>query len=131
LLALDRMEAAIRIFEDGTARNPRPESRDYFRTALASARLRQREYEPAAALLAEIRAPALRIPVQLFQIHALGALGQREEALSAYDSLVEERAPIPAELMNELHRRFLTSQQAEHSEEWLDNQEIRYLLRAI
>ncbi len=87
LLRMGKLDDAIRIFEHGIQSNPRPASRDYFRTAMAVAKLRQRDYSSVCDLLDTVKTPALRNQTNVLRIHAFGGQGQFDQAEVAYHAL--------------------------------------------
>ena len=68
------LNEAVRIFERGAKDNPIPSSREYFRGALAVARLRRREFDKASELLNEVTLPVLQPVVNLLRVHAFGEM---------------------------------------------------------
>jgi tetratricopeptide (TPR) repeat protein len=124
------IEAAIRIFEDGLRNNPWPTSRDYFRTALAVARLRQRDYAGARDLLVSEKTQAPTILENVLEVHVFGALGNCERAVEAYKRLPVKPGPVLVEIQEEVHRRYVAYEAPAHDEDWLVDKEIDYFLVA-
>ena len=54
------VEDAVAIFEHGMTSDPRPDSRDYFRTALSIGRLQQEDAPGAAELLDQVETPEVQ-----------------------------------------------------------------------
>jgi tetratricopeptide (TPR) repeat protein len=133
LLRTGKLDSAIQIFEDGAARNPRPKDRDYFRTALALARLRQKHPAEAVEVLEETSAPEMASPADLLRLHSFGLLSRLDRAADAYDRLGEaaERRSDVREVREELHRRYLAHLPPQHSDDWLIEQETAILLAAM
>jgi tetratricopeptide (TPR) repeat protein len=130
LLCKDEVDRAIEIFEEGMNRNPRPGQRDYFRTALAVARLKKREYELASKVLEQVTAPILQTASAILKLHAFGRQGDCERAAEIYKTLPSKPGPILFELQSELHRQYVAYDTPRYNEEWLIKKEIQYLLLA-
>jgi len=124
------LDRATEIFEYGAAHNPRPTSREYFRTALALACLRKREYERAARVLDEVTSPVLQSPANVLRLHAYGAQGDCKRTIEVYSQLPENPEPIVADLQQELHRRYVLFATPEHDEDWVFDKETHYILLA-
>jgi tetratricopeptide (TPR) repeat protein len=124
------IDEAIRIFEYGVAHNPRLVSREYFRTALAVAHLRRREYRRAARVLDEVTSPMLQSAANILRLHAFGATGDCERTVEIYKQLPQNPQPILAELQEELHRRYVLFASPQHDEEWVLDKETDYILLA-
>jgi tetratricopeptide (TPR) repeat protein len=124
------LDRAIAIFEHGAAHNPRPASREYFRTALAAACLRKREYERAASVLDEVTSPALQSRANVLRLHAFGARGDCQRTIEIYSQLPENPEPVVAELQHELHRRYVLFSTPEHDDDWVFDKETDYILLA-
>lgn len=131
LMLTRHFDAAIQIFEDGVVHDPRPASQDYFRTTLAVAHIRQKEYAKASKVLSEVHSPGLVVPANALRFHTLGALGHRDEATALYSSLRDVTTPIMVDLREELHRRYITNEEPMHSDDWIFNTEIRCLMLAV
>jgi hypothetical protein len=130
LLRQGEVEQAVRIFEDGLAHNPRPSSRDYFRTALAVARLSQREYGQAVEVLREIETATRLTPANVLRVHAFGHLGECERATEAF-AAIASRVPSGFEdLWDELGQRYAAYHPPRRDDQWLIAEETRYLLVA-
>jgi tetratricopeptide (TPR) repeat protein len=130
LLRTGSPELAVQIFERGAQSNPRPAARDYFRTALAVARIKQGNPSLATPILVEVESAALKVPANRILVHAFGAQGQTENAAHAYRGLTQPRFGPILELSEELRRRYVDLQEPRHSEEWLTFREIDCLLLA-
>jgi tetratricopeptide (TPR) repeat protein len=124
------VDRAITIFEHGVAHDPRPTSREYYRTALAAACLCKREYERAARVLDEVTSPALQYPANVLRLHAFGEQGDCERTTEIYSQLPQNPEPIVAELQQELHRRYVLFTTPEHDEDWIFDKETHYILLA-
>jgi len=127
LLRCGRVDDAVRVFEEGVLKNPWLEDRDYFRTGLALARLRQREFSAAARVLDDVRAHTLEVPVKLLRIHARGGEGDCEKAEQAYRGLPSQCPADVRELRDELHRRYVLWEAPQHDDSWLFEREADYL----
>ncbi|NVL91378.1 MAG: tetratricopeptide repeat protein, partial [Desulfobacterales bacterium] len=130
LLRKGELDLATQIFEEGVRDNPRPADRDYFRTALAVAHLHEREYKPASNVLDEITNPMLQIPANILRIHAFGRRGNCERTAEIYKALPSKPGPVLAELQSELHCQYVACETPHHSEDWLIDKEIHYILLA-
>ncbi len=130
LLRLGKIEDAIDIFNKGAYSDPRPASRSYFKTALAVARLQQKDAEGAAELLTEVDSPNLQIPANVIRVHAFGAVDKVDRAASAFRKLPKVLPFVGQELKRELHRRFVARSGQRHDDDWLYEQEWRLLAAA-
>ena len=130
LLHQGDLKSAINIFEEGVRNNPRPADREYFQTALATAHLRKKDYKGASNLLENISTPTLQTPVNILRIHTLGQQGYCDRTVEIFKSLPSNPSPLLAELQNELYTQFVAYQTPKHNEEWLIEEEIKYLLLA-
>ena len=128
LLKQGDLDTAIEIFERGTRENPWITDRKYFRTALAVARLRQKEYQEAVQVIGDEPTPVC----QVLRIHAFGGLGDIEKAKNAFDRVKDSRLPKVVSLRDELAARYVlqveTSEQ--RSDDWVFQQECDLLLAA-
>jgi len=131
LLRQNDLEGAVKIFEEGVRNNPRPADKEYFRTALAIARIRERDYKAASKLLENIGTPMLQTPVNILRIHTFGRQDDRDRVrtVEIFKNLPKP-GPVLAELQNELYTQFVAFQTPHHNEEWLIEEEIKYLLLA-
>jgi tetratricopeptide (TPR) repeat protein len=130
LLGMGSIGEAIGVFEKGVRENPRVDSADYFRTALAMAQMRQKEYQAACATLAEISSLDARGPADVLRVHALGEL--RSDAVgAAYARIAGELPPDMAELRDEIGRLFVTGEQPRHDMEWVYQQECMMLMAVM
>ncbi len=137
LLRKGDLAEAIKIFEKGEKEDPIPSSREYFRGALAIARLRQGEFKQAGELLDKVTAPLLQPAVNLFRVHAFGEMKMYSQAEAAF--LKYKNAPISKtiagyqrnntlELVSEMDSRYVTSRIRNKSDDWLINKEEDLLL---
>ncbi len=130
LLKADRIGDAIQCFESGLGACPIPRSKDYFRSALGSAYLRQNRPKAASQVLSEVQSDALKPAAFMLLTHAEGAQGNTLSAKACLDSL-RSVPPAWAELFEELHRRFVLNDNALHSDQWLLDQEFDMLFNSI
>jgi tetratricopeptide (TPR) repeat protein len=129
LLRQGDVDKAIQIFNHGVSSCPLALSRDYFRTALAVARVRKREYAAAGEILAQVKTTQI-LSTNLIGIHAFGALGRTQAATEASRRLIDP-VPMPiAELVEELRRRYVRGEPPKHSDDWVFEQEADALLIA-
>ena len=125
------LDVAITTFQRGIRENPWVADRTYFRSALAVARLRRKEFRQAAEVIAEESAP-LCPACDVLRMHAFGALGEISEAQQASDRLTVVRLPTVIVLREELSERYLSQgyARARHSDDWVFDQECRLVLAA-
>jgi tetratricopeptide (TPR) repeat protein len=131
LLRRGDTKGAIEIFEKGMRENPRPAHRDYFRTALGVARLRQKEYKLARDVLGEVTTAWLQTASNMFLVHACGRLGERVRAHQIYETLPREPGPLLKELQDELHWQCVAWRVPRRDEEWIVKKETEYLLLTV
>jgi tetratricopeptide (TPR) repeat protein len=124
LLRKGNVDEAIAIFQDGQDNNPFLLHRDYFRTALAVARLHKRQYAAAAEVLAQIKLPRFQSQADLLRVHAFGIQNRFEEASAAFNRLPRPSSNLVRELVEELHRRFVDQTPPQHDDDWLLQHEI-------
>ena len=123
------LEEAVAIFQRGLT-CPFAKSRTYFRTALAIAKLRVKEYEVAARLASEDGfAWAMSAVIRL---HAYGELHEGEKAAAAYEETLKSHKPTAARLREELGARYVL-RPPDHvwqSDDWVFEQECFLALAA-
>jgi len=123
------LEEAVAIFQKGLD-CPFPRQRAYFRTALAIAKLRAKEYEAAARLASEDRLAGTLSAV--IRLHAYGELHDEEKAAAAYADTLKSRNPTAARLREELGARYVL-RPPDHvwqSDDWVFEQECFLALAA-
>ena len=136
LMLSGRIDEAVAVFQDGITRNPRPGENAYFRSALAVAKLRRKDFRGALMALKEVSGSEIELPANVLRFHAYGALGKRSGAEIVYRKIRIQRRSIPsqqssvAETCNELYNRYLRQRSPTKSDEWLIQQESRLLLAA-
>jgi tetratricopeptide (TPR) repeat protein len=130
LLRTGKMSEAIRIFNHGLQNNPWHSSREYFRSALALAWLRGRNFKKAGQMLEEVRSPQLQPSANVLRIHVFGAEGDLQRATTAYDSLATKPEIRSNELTQELRHQFILKEAPRHDEEWIFDREVKILLLA-
>ncbi len=130
LLRTGKVSEAIRIFNEGVQNDPLPSSRVYFRTALAVAWLRGREFEKASQALEEIDSPLLQPVANVLRLHAFGARGDLQRATAAYNNLSTKPQFLSNELTQELHHQFILREAPRHDEEWIFDREVKIILLA-
>ena len=130
LLRTGEVGGAIEIFEEGVRSDPRPASRDYFRTALALGRMRQAQHEVATQVLAEIDTPTVRVRAAYLKLHAAGELHDFDGAREALRKLPGKAPPVVQELRDELQPRYIDRQEPGHSDEWCFQRHVTALLLA-
>ena len=130
LLRLGQIEDAIKLFEEGIKYNPRPAHKDYFRTALALARIKKLDYSDARNLIADIDARSLEVSANVIRLHVYGRLGDIELADAAYKAIPANSPIVCQELLGELQSRYLRKEAPKYSDEWIIESEIECLLMA-
>jgi tetratricopeptide (TPR) repeat protein len=128
MLRTGRVDEAIEIFRRGVANDPVPLSKEYFRTALAVALMRQGEFGDAVKILDTVEVQDLQPQVKLLRVHCFGENNQTPEASEAFDSISTKPWSIPDELIEELHRRYILKQPPKRSDDWVFDQESTSLL---
>jgi tetratricopeptide (TPR) repeat protein len=122
-LRTGKIEEAFRVFQRGVSENPWPASREYFRTALAVACLRRRDFREAGRILDEVTAPLLQPQANVLRLHSFGASGDTARALTAYQNLANKPWYISDELVEDLHRQHILKEQPRHDDTWISDQE--------
>jgi tetratricopeptide (TPR) repeat protein len=130
LMGMGDLDGAIAIFEEGVRNNPRPADKDYFRTALAIARLGKHEDKLASGVLEEVSTPRLQTVSAILKMHAFGRQKDRARTAEIYETLPTKPGPVLAELVSELHWQYVAFKRPRHNEEWLIEKEIQYFLLA-
>jgi tetratricopeptide (TPR) repeat protein len=128
LLRQGNLDGAISIFEEGARSNPRPAHQEYFRSALAVARIKQKDFASAKDCLKEIQSPTLRDPVNILLVHAFGELGETTNARNTFQELTCAERPRFAEVCDELRRRYIDQKGPGHLDDWLIDREIEILI---
>jgi len=124
LLRTGKVDEAVRIFERGTREDPIPSSKEYFRSALALAYLRQRDFAKTLRVLDDVTAPLLQPQANVLRFHAYGASNDAERAAASYEKLRDKPWPIPDDLVDELHRKNILKLEPRHDDEWVLDKEI-------
>jgi tetratricopeptide (TPR) repeat protein len=128
-LRAGRTDEAAAVFGHGAKKCPYAEHRDYFRSALAVTRLRQRNPRGTGAIVDRIAATDLRPAAELLKVHCFGLLGDQERAAQAYrNARAAPQLPESAEIADELRRRYVDHRSASHSDEWLFDREVGLLV---
>ena len=122
-LRMGKIEEAVKVFRRGVNENPWAASREYFRTALAVACLRRRDFIGAASILDEVTAPLLQPQANVLRLHAFGASGDTARAVTAYQNLSNKPWYISDELVEELHRQHIIKEQPRYNDDWIFDQE--------
>jgi tetratricopeptide (TPR) repeat protein len=130
LLRTGKMSDAIGIFNQGVQNNPWPLSKQYFRSALAIAWLRGREFRKASKMLEEVTASLLQPPANVLRMHAFGAMGERQRVAAAYESLSTTPHLSSHELTQELRHQYLLGEEPRHDDEWVFDREIKIFVLA-
>jgi tetratricopeptide (TPR) repeat protein len=113
-----KLERAARMLEWGVSEIPWAAEGQYFKTALASLRLRQGRFEDTVTLAEAITNPSVKPVAQVLAMHAQGRLGNAEEVERTYRAIPDSSAPIVISLRNHLASQFLS-----HSS-WKPEQEV-------
>jgi tetratricopeptide (TPR) repeat protein len=128
LLRTRRIDVAVQIFEHGVREDPIPLSKEYFRSALAVACLRLRDFARAESALEGISTPLLQPQANVLRFHTFGALGKHAAATAAYEKLSDKPWFIPDELVTELHRKYILKEEPRHDDDWIIEQELDMFL---
>jgi hypothetical protein len=138
MLKKGNLTEAVSIFEKGAKEDPFPSSREYFRGALAIARLRQGEPKIASDLLTEKAVtPILEPAISIIRAHAFGESGLFEEAESAFSayedatltkSIAGYKKTAVLELAFEVKNRYVTGRVHTKPDEWLFEREEDMLM---
>ncbi|MFN2452945.1 MAG: hypothetical protein ABR577_01860 [Pyrinomonadaceae bacterium] len=128
LLRMGKADEAVQIFEHGVKNDPLPFSKEYSRTALTVALLRQRDFVKAGQMLDEVTAPLLQPQANILRLHAFGAQGNIERVTTAYQSLTSSPPLFASELIEELSHQYISDEAPRHDDEWVFNQEVDVLL---
>jgi tetratricopeptide (TPR) repeat protein len=131
-LAQGRVQETVSHLETGLKTLPWLTLRHSFHTSLATAKVRQRAFESAAALVTGIPKGSLWAAAKLIEVHAYGMLDQGDRVNAAYQQL---KAGCPPQLRNfreALARRFVTKVDSFRwqDENWLYKQECFSLFLA-
>lgn len=118
---------AVRIFDEGVARNPYHKQRVFFKTSLAAAKIRLGQFSQAIDL-----ADAPDDPVaQVLRMHSLAALNRSNEALAVYSAANDNVPPPVIRLRDAIAARFgLSISDNRPGEQWILDQEAEVLLQA-
>jgi tetratricopeptide (TPR) repeat protein len=130
LLRMGQVDEALNVFEQGMIGNPWHSEREIFRTALGIAWMRKQNFPKASKVLEEVSTPALQAQADILRIHAYGEEGKIELAKAAYDRVAANPQFQSDELMNELHRKYILGESAQHDDEWVFDREVNMLLAA-
>jgi tetratricopeptide (TPR) repeat protein len=128
-----QLQSALEIFEWGVQiqENPWSWQREYFKTALASARVQQRRYEEAVALVRDIGQVALKPVSHLVEMHAYGELGRQQEAAAAYEAIKDTASPVVLDLREILAERYVARKsRLSRTDTWVFSRECDALLLA-
>ncbi|HVR99177.1 MAG TPA: tetratricopeptide repeat protein, partial [Thermoanaerobaculia bacterium] len=133
LLRMGKTEEAATVFRKGVNLSPHVDQQDYFRTGLALARLKQRDYTKAVEALDYIETTGadLEASANLLRLHALGSLGKRSRAVEAYQQVQAAGRPELRDVGEELRRRYIDGQEGRNSEEWILEKETAVLLALL
>jgi tetratricopeptide (TPR) repeat protein len=128
MLGKGYVDEAVRILQRGVAENPLPLGKEYSRTALAVAQMRQGHFGAAGEILNQVEAQELRPQVSVLRTHCFGKEDQTAMASAALDSLSTKPWSISDELIEELHRRYILKLAPVRNDEWVFDQEIGSIL---
>ncbi|HKQ08541.1 MAG TPA: tetratricopeptide repeat protein [Blastocatellia bacterium] len=129
-LKMGRVDEALNIFEQGVIGNPWPSDREFFRTALGMAWMRQQNYLQAASVFNEVKSPALQPQVDILRVHSYGENQQYDIAQEIYERVAANPLPETSALTEELNRRYVQCTGAQQDDEWVFEQEDNLLLAA-
>lgn len=122
---------AVILFEGGVRNCVFDKQRAYFRSALAVARLRQREYAAAAELLSHIELSYFSDVARLLQVHAFGELKQFDRAAEVARSVSATLPALLEKIRNEVNGRYVARTGAQNTDEELIRTEIQGCLIAV
>ena len=137
MLKKGNLTEAVRIFEKGEKEDPIPSSKEYFRGALAVARLRQGEFRQAGELLDKVTSPILQPAINIFRAHTFGEMKmypQAKAAFQAYENASISRTVAgyqnrnTLELAFEVNNRYVANRIRTKSDDWLFDKEEELLL---
>lgn len=133
------LNEAVRIFERGEREDPILSSKEYFRSALAVARLKQGNFKQAEELLEKVTAPLLQHKVNILRLHAYGELKMYPKAENAFMNYEKSKVPDVGvspwlqremELVSELKNRYVEKVGYGESNEWVFEREVELLALA-
>jgi tetratricopeptide (TPR) repeat protein len=130
LLRQGNSNGAIKIFRQGIERDPSPAQKDFFRTALAVAMLRNKQFQKAGEVIAEIARPSLQMEVNILKLHAFGALKISNRAREAYNELAGHGSPQIRVLADELRLRYIERGTPQHDDDWVFDAELECIRQA-
>ncbi|MDT5159319.1 MAG: hypothetical protein QOH51_3676 [Acidobacteriota bacterium] len=128
LLRMGKVDEALRIFEHGVREDPIPSSKEYFRSALAVARLRRGDFVRAGSVLDEVTAPLLQPQANVLRLHSFGATGDTKRAAAAYQKLRDRPWSVSDELVEELNRKYILKEEPRYDDDWIFDKEVGSLL---
>ena len=121
------IEDAIKVFTYGIQKNPFHRERSLFESGLAAAKIRIREFEPAARLLEQTSG----VIAKLLQMHSFAAIGNIDRAKAAMLAVNDNEPPGVVHLREALATKFsLKPGGADRGDAWILNQEAEILLQA-
>ncbi|HEV7645408.1 MAG TPA: tetratricopeptide repeat protein, partial [Pyrinomonadaceae bacterium] len=137
MLKKGNLTEAVKIFEKGVNEDLIPASKEYFRSALAIARLRQGEFRRACETLDDVTTPSLQPAINILRVHAFGEQKMFQQADNAFRDY--ERVSINKvfagyqkagilELVAEVKGRYVTSRVHNKPDSWLFDREEEMLL---
>jgi tetratricopeptide (TPR) repeat protein len=130
LMRCGKLEEALQVLEIGSEEGV-PMTRDYFRTALAMARLWQEDWERAREQIAQVTTPSIQRVGNVVWLHIYAVHDNREGMEQAINALTRDNPPaLVIELTEELRLRYLEKKQGRHSDQWLREREIDCLALA-
>lgn len=105
-LRSDDFDGAWAMLEWGLKESPWANERDYFRTALASLRVREGRHQEALQLVAGVGSVEVKVVSRVVEMHALGELGDESGIEVAYEAIPESAAPVVLRFRDALARRY-------------------------
>jgi tetratricopeptide (TPR) repeat protein len=130
LVRCGRLEEAVQVLQLGAEESP-PLNKDYFRTALAMARLWLEDWKGAQEQLVQVTTPHLQRAGNAVWLHIRAAHNDREGMERAIAELAGDNPPtLIIELTEELRLRYLEKKHGVHSAQWLREREIDCLALA-
>jgi len=124
---LERAESALKW---GLVENQWALQRQYFQTALATLRIRQKRYQDSIDLVDSIAHPSVEPIARVLKMHAHGELGEVSVVAQIYNDFRQSAAPSIIQLREALAKRYLVKKPILTMDDSLFRQECNSLLLA-
>ena len=127
-LGLGKVSEAVDVFRTGLLDAPFYQQKQYFRTALAAAMLRQREWSSAIAILDKSEPKPANY---LLLVHAFAMLGDMKSAKRSFEAVNDNVASPLTILKKEIGAKFgLSTDQPTQDDDWIFKKEAEIVLWA-